>query len=157
MPILDFYKVLHESNLRLTNSDTWSKGGSIAFRRVGVRWGWQYANIKILTVLFRFLHLTRAFYWCRNLQGLFSYNYPKRTRQRSDINPADCLNICSAAHSSKNFWVRFWVCKNKKRPEMCVFTHFLAERVGFEPTVDLHPRLISSQVHSTTLPPLRVD
>ncbi len=31
----------------------------------------------------------------------------------------------------------------------------LAERVGFEPTVDLHPRLISSQVHSTTLPPLR--
>ena len=32
---------------------------------------------------------------------------------------------------------------------------FMAERVGFEPTVDLHPRLISSQVHSTTLPPLR--
>ena len=31
---------------------------------------------------------------------------------------------------------------------------FLAERVGFEPTVDLRPRLISSQVHSTTLPPL---
>ena len=31
----------------------------------------------------------------------------------------------------------------------------LAERVGFEPTVDLRPRLISSQVHSTTLPPLR--
>ena len=31
----------------------------------------------------------------------------------------------------------------------------LAERVGFEPTVRLHARLISSQVHSTTLPPLR--
>ncbi len=30
----------------------------------------------------------------------------------------------------------------------------MAERVGFEPTVGLHPRLISSQVHSTTLPPL---
>ncbi len=30
-----------------------------------------------------------------------------------------------------------------------------AERVGFEPTVGLRPRLISSQVHSTTLPPLR--
>ena len=30
----------------------------------------------------------------------------------------------------------------------------LAERVGFEPTVGLHLRLISSQVHSTTLPPL---
>ena len=32
----------------------------------------------------------------------------------------------------------------------------LAERVGFEPTVGLHLRLISSQVHSTTLPPLRL-
>ncbi len=31
----------------------------------------------------------------------------------------------------------------------------MAERVGFEPTVDLRLRLISSQVHSTTLPPLR--
>ena len=28
----------------------------------------------------------------------------------------------------------------------------LAEKVGFEPTVMLPPRLISSQVHSTTLP-----
>ena len=27
--------------------------------------------------------------------------------------------------------------------------------MGFEPTVRLHVRLISSQVHSTTLPPLR--
>ncbi len=33
----------------------------------------------------------------------------------------------------------------------------LAERVGFEPTVGLHLRLISSQVHSTTLPPLRLS
>ena len=33
----------------------------------------------------------------------------------------------------------------------------LAERVGFEPTVDSRLRLISSQVHSTTLPPLRVE
>ena len=31
----------------------------------------------------------------------------------------------------------------------------LAEREGFEPSVRLHVRLISSQVHSTTLPPLR--
>ena len=31
----------------------------------------------------------------------------------------------------------------------------MAERVGFEPTVVLPLRLISSQVHSTTLPPLR--
>ena len=31
----------------------------------------------------------------------------------------------------------------------------MAERVGFEPTVGLRLRLISSQVHSTTLPPLR--
>ena len=33
----------------------------------------------------------------------------------------------------------------------------LAERVGFEPTVPLTVRLISSQVHSTTLPPLRTE
>ena len=31
----------------------------------------------------------------------------------------------------------------------------LAEREGFEPSVGLPLRLISSQVHSTTLPPLR--
>ena len=31
----------------------------------------------------------------------------------------------------------------------------LAEREGFEPSVGLTLRLISSQVHSTTLPPLR--
>jgi hypothetical protein len=31
----------------------------------------------------------------------------------------------------------------------------VAERVGFEPTVGLRLRLISSQVQSTTLPPLR--
>ena len=33
----------------------------------------------------------------------------------------------------------------------------LAEREGFEPSVGLTLRLISSQVHSTTLPPLRND
>jgi hypothetical protein len=33
---------------------------------------------------------------------------------------------------------------------------FLAERVGFEPTVGSPLRLISSQVHSTTLPPLQL-
>ena len=43
--------------------------------------------------------------------------------------------------------------RQKKRPQMGAFV--LAERVGFEPTVDLRLRLISSQVHSTTLPPLR--
>ncbi len=35
------------------------------------------------------------------------------------------------------------------------FEIVLAEKVGFEPTVMLPPRLISSQVHSTTLPLLR--
>ena len=42
--------------------------------------------------------------------------------------------------------------KNKKSPEMVLFIGDLAEKVGFEPTVMLPPRLISSQVHSTTLP-----
>jgi hypothetical protein len=41
-----------------------------------------------------------------------------------------------------------------KKPACAGFV-FLAERVGFEPTVRLPVRLISSQVHSTTLPPLR--
>ena len=42
----------------------------------------------------------------------------------------------------------------QKKPLSGLFLS-LAERVGFEPTVRLHARLISSQVHSTTLPPLR--
>ncbi len=33
----------------------------------------------------------------------------------------------------------------------------MAEREGFEPSVLLLVRLISSQVHSTTLPPLRTE
>ncbi len=43
----------------------------------------------------------------------------------------------------------------QKRPGGRLFTGALAERVGFEPTDALRHRLISSQVHSTTLPPLR--
>ena len=46
------------------------------------------------------------------------------------------------------------VCMNKKSHLRLILYRFLAERVGFEPTVDLRLRLISSQVHSTTLPPL---
>ena len=40
-------------------------------------------------------------------------------------------------------------------PHGPVFHEFLTRREGFEPSVRLHVRLISSQVHSTTLPPLR--
>ena len=36
------------------------------------------------------------------------------------------------------------------------FEIVLAEEEGFEPSVVLPLRLISSQVHSTTLPPLRI-
>ena len=46
-------------------------------------------------------------------------------------------------------------CRRKKTAWIGGFLIILAERVGFEPTVGLHLRLISSQVHSTTLPPLR--
>ena len=42
-------------------------------------------------------------------------------------------------------------------PQTLVIPIDMAERVGFEPTVDLRLRLISSQVHSTTLPPLRLS
>ena len=44
--------------------------------------------------------------------------------------------------------------QTKRWLESLFFIDLLAERVGFEPTVDLRLRLISSQVHSTTLPPL---
>jgi hypothetical protein len=44
----------------------------------------------------------------------------------------------------------------KRSPSVAGASVLLAERVGFEPTVVLLLRLISSQVHSTTLPPLRV-
>ena len=45
----------------------------------------------------------------------------------------------------------------KKKPHYRIdsgVSFVLAEREGFEPSVMLPPRLISSQVHSTTLPPL---
>ena len=43
----------------------------------------------------------------------------------------------------------------KKRLKRRSFTDLLEEREGFEPSVLSLVRLISSQVHSTTLPPLR--
>ena len=46
--------------------------------------------------------------------------------------------------------------QNKKGSRGSPFCFVLAERVGFEPTVRSPVRLISSQVHSTTLPPLLV-
>ena len=46
--------------------------------------------------------------------------------------------------------------QNKKASRGKPFCFVLAERVGFEPTVRSPVRLISSQVHSTTLPPLLV-
>ena len=46
--------------------------------------------------------------------------------------------------------------RNKKCAQRRVFTRSLAEEEGFEPSVVLPLRLISSQVHSTTLPPLRI-
>ena len=42
-------------------------------------------------------------------------------------------------------------------PQTLVIPIDLAEREGFEPSVGLTLRLISSQVHSTTLPPLRTE
>lgn len=42
-------------------------------------------------------------------------------------------------------------------PPTLVIPIDLAEREGFEPSVGLTLRLISSQVHSTTLPPLRTE
>ncbi len=50
----------------------------------------------------------------------------------------------------------FLVCIKTKRAVMRVFIDYLAEKVGFEPTLGLTLGLISSQVHSATLPLLQV-
>ena len=50
-------------------------------------------------------------------------------------------------------WVKRWV-EIENGPPGSVFHEFLKWREGFEPSVVLPLRLISSQVHSTTLPPL---
>jgi hypothetical protein len=47
------------------------------------------------------------------------------------------------------------IVETKKAPKRLICIYLLAEEEGFEPSVDLHLRLISSQVHSTTLPSLR--
>src|SRR5210317_1926629 len=44
---------------------------------------------------------------------------------------------------------------NKKGPKWGL-SYYVAERVGFEPTVQQAVHLISSQAHSTTLAPLRL-
>ena len=44
--------------------------------------------------------------------------------------------------------------KTKKAVKTTASVLIPAERVGFEPTVPLRVRLISNQVHSTTLAPL---
>ena len=53
-------------------------------------------------------------------------------------------------------WWLAYVVGIKKAPLRELLLCILAERVGFEPTVRFNVRLISSQVHSTTLPPLRL-
>ncbi len=45
--------------------------------------------------------------------------------------------------------------KKKPRDERGFFMNLLAEREGFEPSIGLTLRRISSAVHSTTLPPLQ--
>src|ERR1700760_1898666 len=50
-------------------------------------------------------------------------------------------------------------CDDKRKVDAtsdCLSRYSVAEGVGFEPTVGLLLRLISSQVHSTTLPPFQL-
>ena len=56
---------------------------------------------------------------------------------------------------SNSGFVHITLCAQIRKTPLPGRFAYLAERVGFEPTVGLHQRLISSQVHSTTLPPLR--
>ena len=46
--------------------------------------------------------------------------------------------------------------KRRKKPNYAMKTRVMAERMGFEPTIPLQVCRISSAVHSTTLPPLRM-
>ena len=62
------------------------------------------------------------------------------------------FGLSAESFESRRTYARF--SPNEKKPLAGLL--FLAERVGFEPTVRSHVRLISSQVHSTTLPPLLI-
>ena len=73
------------------------------------------------------------------------------------LHPAGRDLTCKPSPSNPTREVRrdFTPLENENAPRGAF--ELLAERVGFEPTVDSRLRLISSQVHSTTLPPLRVE
>jgi hypothetical protein len=72
---------------------------------------------------------------------------------------AQPFEAAALAHTGSAQALSLLTAKNKRLPEGSLLfwtTSNLAERVGFEPTVRSPVRLISSQVHSTTLPPLLV-
>ena len=62
---------------------------------------------------------------------------------------------CAAARPDQDSHPQPHAAGKQKGPTRGPF-HFLAERVGFEPTVRKTVHLISSQAHSTTLAPLRL-
>src|SRR4249919_2203797 len=85
--------------------------------------------------------------------AILSRSSPKETGTRiSDMAVGDEGGKCGV-YPSRVATAHMPICKRRPKAPRA-FAH-LAERVGFEPTVRLHVRLISSQVHSTTLPPLR--
>ena len=66
------------------------------------------------------------------------------------------VNGGSLIESAFAVWVRPHILTDKRKgPEWGLF-FYMAERVGFEPTVQQAVHLISSQAHSTTLAPLRL-
>jgi len=65
-----------------------------------------------------------------------------------------CRRFCDE-YQAPRLWYVFGYVGIYTRPNLLFYKEGMAERVGFEPTVGVNLRLISSQVHSTTLPPLR--
>ena len=63
-------------------------------------------------------------------------------------------NGCPAVLSNQSFLRDTLLLRHKQKNHLSVVFSFMAEKEGFEPSVGFHLRLISSQVHSTALPPL---
>ena len=86
-----------------------------------------------------------------DFSGLFVLTLAERVGIR--LHPAGRDLACKPSPSNPTREVRrdFTPLENENAPHGAF--ELLAERVGFEPTVDSRLRLISSQVHSTTLLP----
>ena len=86
--------------------------------------------------------------WMQHLSNLTAASFlapPPYLRQTEETFSSDWGAICGAKQMDILSNYCFY----------CYFLDYMAEEVGFEPTVDFHLRRFSRPVHSTTLPLLR--